>query len=350
MKDTYKCTECNFDELADKQNKNSFVTNNPPVFMKDKASLTIHKWDRDEYTYPVELNYYITKSKCEDCTNGILDLVSSGNTNKFSQFDTKIKLEKAYTLLSHNVTTSVVYTELKLKDPKNFFDFILDMNRNILFSSVKKSYTPEDILFGQNDDDLEVLRSGDYYENFMPNYKTTTGLYINTNDKSDKLLDIYTMNTGYENVKEIRTITNINGYKLYNTNKNIYSNSEYKYKNIPLYDVKNLTELSDGIQYSADKETIYYYDKLSSRNLEFKSKDSDSVNKIACNKYIMTANISQAMYENSIKKDEYGTVFEKFNKPYIISKNENDDNYICVDAFTNFVLGSNITISVLYIY
>ncbi len=129
----------------------------------------------------------------------------------------------------------------------------------------------------------------------------------------------------------------------------------------PIYDFQGLLEeypFSDGFQYEHELDTIYYYDKISSRPFKFDYKEDASYkDTLKCRKYVLdTKDISININEKNDYNSKKAFISQKVNKPFIITgdgKNGLDkeieseiskENYICVDVISNMVLDSKINL------
>jgi hypothetical protein len=397
IKSTFNCETCSEAELAKLQWQSSKISSSPPKIISDLYSSSLHSWDAYEFQYPQELGYFLLSNKCyaEDCfTDKSLDLVMNlflDNTK--DSFYNRLQLQKAHSSFYQGYYNSTVFSQLEIKKPFMYFASLQYFIWNTLVNNkmvTEYSANSEDELLqliqgksfnDQDDYFLEILRSGSFYDNFRPGKKSITGFNIHF-EKDDLLTDKISMFTGYmENESNVRKIASMNNYNIFNTKSKVYSVKGDNYEDIstPLYQSAKLNNfyLSDGFQFSSDRSVIHYYDKLSSRVLEFKySKVVDFTKKLDCNYYVLnSANLKLNLIENSHRhsyldyESEVATVYDKFSKPWIISKmdlfnNKNitkyypnvnftnlnnfpmNDNYICVDKYSDMVLKFNITLMV----
>lgn len=399
VKSTYNCETCSETQLAILQWQSSKISFNPPKIISDLSSSSLHSWDTDEFQFPQELGYFLILNKCfaYDCyTDKSLDLIFNlSMENTRDSFYYRFQLQKAHSSFYRGYYNSTVFSQLEIKKPFMYFASLQYFIWNTLVNNkmvTEYSANSEDDLLqlingkgvSYNDQDdyfLEILRSGNYYDNFRPGKKHTTGFNINF-EKDDSQTQTMSMYTGYmENESNVRKISSMNNYNIFNTKSKVYSVKKDIYEDIttPLYQNAKLNYfyLSDGFQFSNDRSSIHYYDKLSSRVLEFKySKVEDFSKKLDCNYYVLnSANLTLNLHENfnghsSIDyESEVATLYDKFSKPWVVSKmdlfkNKNitkyypnvnftnlntfpmNDNYICIDKYSDMVLRFNITLMV----
>jgi hypothetical protein len=401
IKETYKCEDCDSEYLARRQWFESYITMNPPkTYPIIENSTTIYSWDDVEFEGPLELNHYAKESQCEieDCNESSYEKVFSlyetfKNSTSFKNriaFRNRYLIQKAYSAhLQVENNSTYWYDQINIKNPVPFFDSLKSLISNAMFKNkIINNYSdPSSLLYGNYLEDeyfIKILSSGSFYENFRPKIKSTTGFNINV-DRQHKL-DNITVDTGFkENEYYVRRIKNFNGYPIINIYSRVYSplKKDYVYKNIPLYDsfrFDSSLDFSDGFQFSNDKDFIYFYDTLSSRVLKFKFSRSRSFKEnLNCREYILTNDIELNLHENKIIEDsilkkhpQVGSIYEKFNKPYVITpfnvlKNQTflksfhqinisgldqsderfSPSYICLDPFSDLVLESSITLMVI---
>ena len=356
----FNCTtkkECSDENLSKIQFWKSELTLNLPY----NETKTLSDLFPEKFPYPIEICYYAEKF---DFTNDILEkdidymiklYIENGNIldeDNLEAFKTKIDLEKKYSLK---------------KEEKNntLFNSIHLLNKGFLFDKeIKKDYENiYNILQGNYHDDkkyLEFLSQGNIYDGYKPNLNHTTGFNFGFNLSNGDLVqneyDKYEISTE-ENF--LRNINNINNYKIFNLKKLEYDfiTKDYSYIQTQLYNyqiLSNYKTLSDGFQYESSEEVIYLYDKISSRPFKFNYKDEEKYGEINCKKYELDeGDISIDINELNDLGSKRAFLSQKLNKPYIVSVekdnlniNENiqEDNYICVDPFTNMVVQSKLNL------
>jgi hypothetical protein len=138
---------------------------------------------------------------------------------------------------------------------------------------------------------LLFLSEGNIYEGYKPNINHTTGFNFGYNLSDGTPLNIlydkYDISSKEENLREI---TNINEFEILNLEKIDYDylSKDYRFITTPLYNYQSLTahkQFSDGFQYDCSEETIYLYDKISSRPLKFIYKEVINYGEINCEKF-----------------------------------------------------------------
>jgi hypothetical protein len=348
----YHCNteDCSAATLAKRQLRQSFITRNIPEKIKSFESDSISSWDKIEYETPLEYSYIITKLQCTQCNLNLEDFLNN-----------KEILEEAFTLVKNNIDKAEQYNTLHINlDPVNQVKVLRSfITANAFNNAVIVSHNLDDILNGINNSSLDALRSGNDYDNFKPYITKTTGFNMNADPGR---VDRYTLSTGRNS--DIRVMSKLNGLKLYNTFEEIYDSKQKANvnKQVMLYNQIPIQSMSDGFEYSTDKSTIYFYDSFTSRVLKF-NYDSFNNENGPCYKYILDENdFAQGLYEDWLKLVKpLGTVFRKFNKPYLTSTyktikkiaeikqsklDENENNFICVEPFSNYVLLSNIRLVV----
>lgn len=384
FENSYNCG----DRCSEKQylNKIQFWTGNitlnaPSPLIKSQS---LSDWFPEEVPYPVEISYYQKKYNnsevfTEEEVNIIISLISEGdNKNDLEHSEwllNKFNFEKEYTLFMNQ----------KLKESSyNLIDFLIDA---FIFSSEnddsQSKEFPQNIFVeysslknfiqGNREEDLKwinYLSSGDYFDNFKPDYTKTTGLDIGIDLDTKKQYNfdfdnygIITINENYDK----RKINKMNGLFTLNIKKEEYDYLEKKYTNIfsPLYNferlVYNTRKFSDGFQYDQHLKVIYYYDPISSRPYRFKyTKNQSYKGKIECRRYDFDVQSSSAdLNEKLDLENPYAMITQKTNKPILILPYENNmknkftninlneetiDNYICVDPISDMVIDSSINL------
>ena len=270
--------------------------------------------------------------------------------------NSKINLEKNYTLI------------LKGKKEKESLNKLIDLlNNGYLFNNeVTSNYTNlYDILLGNSYEDekyIKFLSSGEFFENFKPKLNKTTGFnfgkIISKEDENDIQYDRYGI-YGKNSDKTMRKIISINDIPILNIKKKEYNylRDDYSLINSPVFNFQTLIgykSFIDGFEYETDEDTIYFYDKISSRPFRFIYEDDSDFKDIPCKRYDLDKeDISNHINEENDLNDTKAFLTQKLNKPFIISVGEkelnskidggvSEENYICVDKFTNMVIDSKI--------
>ena len=360
IKKEYNCSSgdtCDDEYLRKLQFWKSGLTKNLPIYKTD----TLYELFPDKFPYPVEMYYFAKKMNYTDNINekdidnliklyyedeNILDEENAG------VFNNRIDMEKSYTLK---------------KDIKNetIFNVMHLLNKGFLFGKeiIGDYQNLYNILQGNYMDDkkyIDFLSNGNLYEGFKPNLNQSTGFNFGFNLSNGNLInkeyDKYEISAKEDN---LRRIMNINNFQILNLKKMEYDYISKDYISITtqLYNYEFLNELkhfSDGFQYDSSSEIIYLYDKISSRPFKFIYKNEDKYNDIDCKKYELDKNdISSGINELIDLNSNYAFLSQKMNKPFIvtigkgnlnINENIEEDNYICVDPFTNEVIQSKLNL------
>ena len=370
LKDAYKCDDqCDNDYLLKMQFWKSLVSLNIPEGVFNK-SYTLSDILPDLLPYPVELGYFahelnFPKEVPEESVNFLISLSPNKvncllNEDNYEAFNKKIELEKNYTL----------FMEGKNKDSESESKYIAMnlLNNGFLFSNkIENQYDSiENILQGNSIEDkkyVEFLSNGEYFENYKPGLKKTTGFNfgINLDDgkKNNIEYDTYEINT--KDNKELRKILNINNYPFLNIKKLEYNykTKDFSYITAPILNFQTLTgekSFIDGFQYNHKEDTIYYYDKISSRPYKFKYSKKEDYEDQSCRKYILdTKDLGNNINEENDLSLKIPLLSQKLNKPYTVTVDKNDleididqyistENYICVEPYSNMVLDSKINL------
>ena len=349
--------ECTDEYLSKLQFWKSGITSNLPY----NKTNTLADLFPDKIPYPVEIYYY---AKEFDYTGDILEedvdylfklYIENGDIldeENLEAFKTKIDLEKKYSLK-------------KGEKDNTLFNIIHLLNKGFLFDKeIKGDYKNiYNILQGNYLDDkkyIEFLSQGNIYEGYKPNLNHTTGFNFGFNLSNGELLnnefDKYEISAEENN---LRKILNINNYEILNLKKleYDYTTKDYSYITTELLNYESLSnnkQFSDGFQYESSEEVIYLYDKISSIPFKFNYKDEEKYDDINCEKYELD---KDDIYNNinglNVSNSKKVFLSQKLNKPFIvtvgkdglnINENIQEDNYICVDPFTNMVVQSKINL------
>lgn len=360
LSDAFNCSgECSNDYLVKIQFWKSSVSKNLPIGFNQADSLS--QIFPEEYPYPLELYYYAKNMKlAENITEDIVDaLISLSpkndkgllNEDNYEAFNAKMKLEKDHTL----------YIEKGLNLP--IYTFIDILRKQLLFDDkINTEYENADKLLQGSEEDknyIQFLSEGEYYENFKPGIKKTTGfnfgINLVTGEKNNKIeYDRYCIDT--EEGKNMRKITRINDFPLLNIKKPEYNylTKDYSYIDSPILNFQSLTgekTFIDGFQYDDEEDVIYYYDKISSRPYKFTYSEEIDYGDQTCRKYNLDKNdITDNMNEKDDLNISQAFISHKLNKPFVVSlrefENENsldeieEGNFICVEPYSKMVLNS----------
>ena len=365
LKDLYQCGDhCDKDEpLIKDQFWKSKLT---AVLPSPYKSNTIFTLLPEKVPYPVEIPYFAEKlgesiELSEEEVDKLISLCPNGENvlseENINVFETRINLEKELTLeIDSGKESDEDHKAIKFLNKGYLFNKDFNSTYKNLFS----------ILVGNSDEDqkyVKYLSEGEIFENFKPKFSKTTGFNfgIDFSTGKNKSIDydrygLYGKQSKDRNT--LRRIISINDFSILNIKKPEYNclSDSYTTINSPIMNFQTLTSnkyFKDGFQYKADEEPIYFYDKISSRPLKFNYDDDDSKYKgIYCNKYILDKkNLANDMNEEIDSKDNKAFITQKLNKPFTISVGNkeieggvSEENYICVDPFTNMVLESKINL------
>lgn len=367
IREAYECGDiCDNDYLVKRQFWESYISLHTPIGIPKTDSMS--ELFPDEFPYPLELYYFAKKLDYknkinEDDVDYIISLSPQKEKNlldeeNYEAFNNKIKFEKEYTSYRKGK---------KVNDNKSKYELIDLLNNGFLFSNkINNEYNNiNNLLQGNNDEDkkyLEFLSNGEYYDNFKPNIEKTTGFNFNINfetgNNTQGVYDRYGISI--EDDKNLRKIISINGYPFLNIKKLEYNylTNNYSDITIPILNYQTLEgekSFIDGFQYNHDEDTIYYFDKISSRPYKFTYSKKIDYEDQSCRKYVLESNLTDNMNENDESKYNKTFISQKLNKPYIVSVGKDgldenkvieisNDNYICVEPFTNMVLDSKINL------
>ena len=277
MKKNYLCPGdyCTSEYLALIQWKSSQITRNV-----NNTVFTIYEWD-NVFEKPSEFYYYCGGlDKCDGGTQLLLNLYADDQDNI-----SKTKLQIIVSLLRNNIKTSTYYTNEDITLPDNFFKALQKLFTVFLFpDGAIQTYDQNSFILGTNENNLNPLKLGSYFDGFKPKMVLTTGLDIRLLNSSKVMntQNTFTYSTGKVEEETIKVINNINGLKVLNTYSNIYNGLVYQDKNIPLFNAQNLMNASDGTQFSYKKESIYYYDEISSRLFKYNFKTTKKHGDVEC--------------------------------------------------------------------
>lgn len=368
LKEIYKCgeVECDNDYLAKIQFWKGEITKNLPEPLK-KCN-TISELFPEEFPYPLEISYYAeqigeTEPIPEEDIDYLISLSPKGDNilseESSEALEAKTSLEKEYTLI---IEGKIEKTDSKYK--------IIDLlNNGYLFNNeIKTNYLNiNNILQGSIEEDkkyIKFLSSGKFFENYKPNLNQTTGFNfgMDLNNEKYKYIEynrygIYGKQTDTSHT--MRKIVSINDFPILNIKKLEYNYllNNYSYINSPIMNSQVLTgekSFIDGLQYEFTEEAIYLYDTISSRPFKFNYIDDVDYNELTCKKYEIDKNdLSDSINELNDINSKKAFLTQKLNKPFMISvgkeglnsqidENISEENYICVEPFTNLVVDSKI--------
>ena len=355
VKNTLQCGDKCLDDkyLIKIQYWKSQVTKNLP---DGKACDTLNQLFPDLVPYPMELSYFlkekgITENIPEDFIDYLIGLSPIGEYDYFDEenkqaYNNRLKFEKDYTLYINGKGDD------KMKERAHYFDllnnlFLFDDIINVEYDSIGH------LLQGNDNEDkkyLDYLSNGEYYDNFKPGLNKTTGfnfgIDLDTGANIYIPYDKYTIDTN-----NIRKIISINNYPIMNIKKVEYDHitNGYIYIDEPILNYQSLTgdqSFVDGFQYNHEDDKIYYYDKISSRTFAFNFKEEIDIGDQSCRKYVLIT---------EDYKPKTASISQKINKPLYISIGKQgidiqikeeipEENYICVEPFSNMVLESKMNL------
>ena len=305
---------------------------------------------------PVELSYILKQKQItEEIPEESIDYLISLSPAKsddyksednYEAFNNLKQFEKEFTLYINGKANQGMKDKIHLFDILNNI-FIFDNIVNVEYESIG------DILQGNNKEDkryLDYLKSGDYYNNYKPGLNKTTGfnfgLNLDTGDDTYVPCDRYTIDK-----KTLRKIISINNEPYMNMKKVEYDHicNDYIYVEEPILNYEGLTgdkAFIDGFQFNHEDDTIYYFDKISSRPYKFTFSEEIDYEDQTCRKYVM---------DTEDYKVKTASISQKLNKPLYISVGSdgldttitdsiNNENYICVEPYSNMVLESKINL------
>ena len=347
--------KCNDDEYLKKiQFWKSEITQKLP---EGKKSYSLHDIVPDLVPYPMELPYFfnekkITKEISEKAIDCLIALTPSYSDDIFDEDN-----YEAYKNMMQFEQNFALYMNGKSGDEmKDIVDLFDTLNNIFVFEDILSiNYENIDGFLQGNDNEdkkyLEYLSNGDYYNNFKPGMKKTTGfnfgINFNTNNDNPIEYDKYAIDTNV-----LRKIVSINNSPYLNTKKLQYDHikNDYIYIPEPISNHQSLTgdaAFIDGFEYNHEDDTIYYLDKLSFGTYKFTfSEEMEYQDEQTCRKYVLdTSDIAK-------NKD---SISQKLNKPVYISVGKDglatnvktdisSDNYICVEPNSNMVLDSKINL------
>ena len=381
IENSYNCGDrCNEEQYLNKiQFRTGNITLNAPTPLAKNESISA--WFPEIVPNPVEISYYQKKYNnsdifTEEQVNIIIGLMTEGdNKNDLEHSEwllNKLNFEKEYSIYmdknekdsSYNLIYFLIDTFIfKLENDVSLSE---DFPQNIFveYSSLKN------LIQGNRQEDLKwvnYLSSGDYFDNFKPDYVKTTGLDIGIDLDTKKQYNFDFDNLGINILNENydkRKINKMNGLLTLNIKKEEYDYLQKKYINIfsPLFNferlVFNTRQFSDGFQYDQHLKVIYYYDTIFSRPYRFKySKNQYYKDKIECRRYDFDVQGFSADLNEKLDSDNtFAMITQKTNKPMFIlpdsvrgkikniKLDEEVDNYICVDPISDMVIDSKINL------
>ena len=367
IREAYGCGDtCDNEYLVKRQFWESCISRNTPVGIPRGDSMS--ELFPEEFPYPLELYYFAKKLDYKNIINEedvdyIITLSPKKEKNlldeeNYEAFNNKIELEKEYSLY-------IKEKKENKNDIKSKYELIDLLNNGFLFSNkINNEYNNiNNLLQGNNDEDkkyLEFLSNGDYCDNFKPNKEKTTGFNFNINLEVGNNTEYERYGISTDNDKNMRKIISINGYPFLNIKKSEYNylTNNYSDISIPILNFQTLEgkkSFIDGFQYNHDEDTIYFYDKISSRPYKFTFSKKVDYEDQSCRKYVLEKNLSDDMNEKEESNFNKAFISQKLNKPFIVSVGKDgldeninievtNDNYICVETFSNMVLESKINL------
>ena len=357
--------DCTNEHLIKTQFWESYVSKNlPEEFLK---SNTISDILPELFPYPVELSYFAEKvgytdKILEEEVDYLISLTPKEgenilNEDNYEAFYNKVNLEKSFT----------EYLDGKKNVDEKIYKIINVLSNGFLFNNkINTEYESiNNILEGNSNEDenyLTFLSTGEYYENYKPGLNKTTGFNLGLNGDYVEY-DRFGINKKDDNDKnqKLRKIITINDLPFLNIKKLDYNfvTNDYSYINTPIYNFQSLEgekSFIDGFQYNHDEDTIYYYDKISSRPFKFTYSEEIDYEDLNCRKYELDTNdIVDNINEKEDLNSNKAFLSNKVNKPFIVNVgtsglniNIEDDvsneNYICVETFSNMVVDSKINL------
>lgn len=313
-------------EKASNQFFFSSITLNVPQFMLEIKSNSLHDFDDEVFTVPLEIKNYI--NHYADYTS-IKKMITRTFHDKIKSNEKIYNEESSF---AEKINLIITFTKYFIKLDNKASGYI-NLIKNTLFNKIDQNYSKDDLIFGTNDPYIDILNKGEFYENFKPNKNKFTGFpikltfddYNNSNTSTENIRKIniikgfkksdfndqfdrvneYTMYTGRFSINNLslRTISKINNDKIFNIKKSILTNEGKEiFFRVPILKGKSLIETSDGFQYSTEKNVIYYYDKFSSNVLSFEFKSTNKLSNINCDFYQLANTIETPLSESDFGK------------------------------------------------
>ena len=261
-------------------------------------------------------------------------------------YNNRKQFENEFTLYLNGKSNDDIKNKIHLFDILNNI-FIFEDVVNVDYESI------EDILQGNNKEDkryLNYLSSGEHYNNYKPGLNKTTGfnfgINLDTGNSTYVPYDSYAIDT-----EILRKIVSINDEPFMNIKKVEYDHicKDYIYVDEPIlnYEIlKGDKSYIDGFQFNHEDDTIYYFDKISSIPYKFIFSEEIEYGDQTCRKYVLV---------NEGFKEKKASISQKLNKPIYISINKegldtniadkiSNENYICVEPYSNMVLESKMNL------
>ena len=367
LKEVYKCDEnCDDEYLSKKQFWKSELSKNvPEPFTKSSTFSTLFP---DKFPFPVEMTYFReilgeTEEISEQDIDYLISLTSKGDTI-LSEEDSQILVER--TNLEKEFTLIMKGKKEKKETKYKTIDILIN---GYLFSKETTSNYSNvyNIIQGNAIEDkkyVDFLSGGDFFDNYKPNLTQTTGFNFGFDLPNGKEKNISYDKYGIYGKKDdtdhtMRKIISINDLPILNIKKSEYNYllKDYSTIDAPILNYQTLTgdkSFIDGFQYEAEEEPIYFYDRISSRPYKFNYVEDSEFKDIDCLKYeIDKDDLANNMNEVNDKNTQKALLTQKLNKPFMISvgnsglsseidNDVSEENYICVDPFTNMVVDSKI--------
>ena len=367
LKETYGCEEeCDNEYLSKLQFWKADVTKKLPSPLTPCESIC--ELFPDEFPYPMEISYYQkklndTETVLEEDVDYLINLMAKGK-NILSEESSNALLQRIN--LEKEITLNLNGEPSEKESRKKLMNILLNgyLFENDLYTKYENL---DSILQGNMIEDkkyIDFLSSGEYFENYKPKLKKTTGFNFGINlingDEKFKVFDRIGINAKQTDSNVLRRILNINDFSVLNIKKEEYNylSDDFSYIESPILDSEKLNgdkSFIDGFQYEKNEDYIYYYDEISSRPFKFKySEEISYKDKIYCNKYVLeTDDLSININEQLDKNSKKAFLNQKLNKPFIINVKNSDldvkiednlseENYICVDEVSNMVLESKL--------
>jgi len=320
----------------------SSISLNIPYSELHAKSYSLHDFDSEVFPNRLEVKAQNNFKGDENEIRMIYEKIFANEINS------KEKVYNEESTFAEKINLIIDFSKyLEKLEESNTVESFIKIIKNSLFSNILEKYTKNDLVLGGYDSYIEILKKGNFYENFKPNKNKFSGLPINLNldikrdenkvidEKLRKLndfitlknenkinnqvefVDEFTMFTGRFSVNNInlRTLSKINKDKIFNFKKNIFTEANQNtYYRVPIFNGKSLIEASDGFQFSTDKDSIFYYDKFTTNVLKFEYVGDNSFSNINCNFYQLANTVETPLEEDVIGDSD---IIKNFKSKYI---------------------------------
>jgi len=303
--------------------------------MLEIKSETLHDFDEEVFPVALEIKEYFKNIRDYNMFRKFICSIFK------NQIKSEVLIYNEENTFAQKINLIINFTKYFIKIDNFAADYIR-LIKNSLFNDIVQIYDKKDLILGGYDKYIELIKNGEFYENFKPSKTKFSGFpiklgfeEINNIEKFKKKNQFYkteitqklkefnnfkkaesskgqfddvnemTLFTGRFSLDNmnLRTISKINNDKIFNFKKNIFTEEGKEiYYRVPILRGKSLIDASDGFQYSTEKNVIYYYDKFSSNVLGFEYKKAASYSNINCDYYQLANTIETPLTEKDIGK------------------------------------------------